>query len=103
MCVDCNQYRRWKGDPQCPKVQSGEVKPFVPKKRDVHVTWVGVADVRENQPEEAEDGDEEDQPDEKKLEIAATGAGETGGRSTHAPCSAGGWPPPAHPRCRTAP
>ena len=30
-CSSCGQKGHWKGDPQCPKVQSGEDKPFQPK------------------------------------------------------------------------
>lgn len=30
-CSSCGQKGHWRGDPQCPKVQSGEDKPFQPK------------------------------------------------------------------------
>ena len=36
-CADCKQKGHWKGDPECPKVQSGETKPFKKKEKDALV------------------------------------------------------------------
>ena len=43
-CVDCGGTGHWKGDAACPKVQSGETPPFVPKKKERDVGVVEAAD-----------------------------------------------------------
>ena len=39
-CSSCGQRGHWKGDPECPKVKSGEDKPFQPKMKPKGVHFV---------------------------------------------------------------
>ena len=64
-CSDCRQAGHWHGDPECPKVKSGEVKPYIPKTKARGANFVDWELVKE----EAEE----------RKEAAATGASSSSG------------------------
>ena len=57
--MDCGGRGHWKGDAACPKVQSGETPPFVPKKKDQKGRDVGAVEA-DNGLEREFIGDEDD-------------------------------------------